>query len=404
MNNPKVSIIITYHNAQDTIKDCINSVLKQTFKDFELICINNASTDESEKIVIDLTSEMDFVKRISLSFQVTNQEAQDNALSISSGDYICFLDADKIFEEGFISNLFTKSFSVKNNYQNILSEKMYKRDFFENSDILDEIIKNKINFYSQELRNIVDKNQNYVREELDKNEKINLETINNKIFEIVCRFNQLEKNVYENISNSSNILDEKIVVFNKEQRENIDKVYVDITKIYEYINSEFNKKGHELGKVYEEITKNYKYTESIVNTAKEDVLNNTNQENSNLKDRVEKIETELLDRYSSLKKILDLQVNELDSKIQALKVEGNDDFSQKVESIDLTKVLNENIENIYSHMNKTNAQFYEELSKIYKELNDKLVEKMNMQQASLDSKIEALRDEFNKKLENLRGN
>ena len=54
MNNPKVSIIITYHNAQDTIKDCINSVLKQTFKDFELICINNASTDESEKIVIDL--------------------------------------------------------------------------------------------------------------------------------------------------------------------------------------------------------------------------------------------------------------------------------------------------------------------------------------------------------------
>ena len=44
MNNPKVSIIVTYHNAQDTIENCIKSVLKQTFKDFELICINMLNT------------------------------------------------------------------------------------------------------------------------------------------------------------------------------------------------------------------------------------------------------------------------------------------------------------------------------------------------------------------------
>ena len=151
MTNPKVSLIVVYHNAQVTIKDCINSILKQSFKDFELICVNNASEDSSENIVIELVNEIDNVKKISLPSKLSIEEAQTYALSITSGDFACFLAADKIYDESFISNLFAQAFSVKNNAPIVIAEKMYKREFLENIDMVDSLIERKIAEQSDKL-------------------------------------------------------------------------------------------------------------------------------------------------------------------------------------------------------------------------------------------------------------
>ena len=120
MTNPKVSLIVVYHNEETTIQACMKSFLNQNFKDFELICVNNASNDESEKIVLELVQNNDKVKKISLPSKVSLEEAQNSALALSSGDFVCFLESSKEVEESFIANLFVQVFSIKNNEISII--------------------------------------------------------------------------------------------------------------------------------------------------------------------------------------------------------------------------------------------------------------------------------------------
>ena len=48
---PKVSVVIPVHNAARHLCECLDSVLSQTFRDIEVICVENGSTDESAKIL-----------------------------------------------------------------------------------------------------------------------------------------------------------------------------------------------------------------------------------------------------------------------------------------------------------------------------------------------------------------
>ena len=54
---PLFSIVIPFYNAQEYIGECIDTLLSQTFRDFELICVNDGSTDNSEKVIRDRMSE-----------------------------------------------------------------------------------------------------------------------------------------------------------------------------------------------------------------------------------------------------------------------------------------------------------------------------------------------------------
>ena len=51
MKKPKVSILMTVYNHQDYIEKAIQSILSQTYKNFELILINNGSTDNTKKVI-----------------------------------------------------------------------------------------------------------------------------------------------------------------------------------------------------------------------------------------------------------------------------------------------------------------------------------------------------------------
>ena len=48
---PKISIIIPVYNVERYLEKCLNSILKQTFQDFEIICVNDGSTDNSLEIL-----------------------------------------------------------------------------------------------------------------------------------------------------------------------------------------------------------------------------------------------------------------------------------------------------------------------------------------------------------------
>ena len=89
-----ISIIIPVYNAEKTIESTINSVLNQTFIDFELIVINDGSTDSTLEIVHKITD-----PRLKIfSYANANQAASRNrGIAKATGEYIAFLDADDLW-------------------------------------------------------------------------------------------------------------------------------------------------------------------------------------------------------------------------------------------------------------------------------------------------------------------
>lgn len=92
--NPKVSILIPSYNYAKYIKFAIDSVLQQTYTNWELIIIDDGSTDSSVDIIKTYKD-----KRIKLYTQknsgVTN--TLNKAFELSTGEYLCFLDADDVY-------------------------------------------------------------------------------------------------------------------------------------------------------------------------------------------------------------------------------------------------------------------------------------------------------------------
>lgn len=94
---PKVSVIIPVYNVELYLHECLDSVINQTLKDIEIICINDGSTDNSLTI-IENYAEKD-PRIIVFSQENSGQSAtRNNGLSVANGDYICFMDSDDLLE------------------------------------------------------------------------------------------------------------------------------------------------------------------------------------------------------------------------------------------------------------------------------------------------------------------
>lgn len=88
----KVSILIAVYNTEEYISDCINSIINQTYKDFEVIIINDGSTDRTCEILSNIEDRR---------FVVVNRahdyiESLNYGLEISRGAYIARMDADDV--------------------------------------------------------------------------------------------------------------------------------------------------------------------------------------------------------------------------------------------------------------------------------------------------------------------
>lgn len=101
---PKVSIIIPIFNACKFLDDCLKSIQNQTFGDFEAICVDDGSTDNSRSICKNWCS-------IDSRFEYVFQEnagvsaARNTGISIAKGQYICFVDADDYLDYHYLDEL-----------------------------------------------------------------------------------------------------------------------------------------------------------------------------------------------------------------------------------------------------------------------------------------------------------
>lgn len=92
----KISIIIPVFNSEKYLEETINSVINQTLKDIEIICINDGSTDNSADILDSLSKKYDCIKILNQKNQGSGK-ARNYGMDEAKGEYIGFLDADDIF-------------------------------------------------------------------------------------------------------------------------------------------------------------------------------------------------------------------------------------------------------------------------------------------------------------------
>ncbi len=105
----KVSVIVPVYNVEDYLGRCLDSLINQTFSDYEIICINDCSPDNSADILRDYQLEHpDLIKVYHNEENMGLGKTRDKALTFAKGDYILFIDSDDYVKNDYISN-YTKA-------------------------------------------------------------------------------------------------------------------------------------------------------------------------------------------------------------------------------------------------------------------------------------------------------
>lgn len=120
MKSPEFSIIVPVYMAEKTIHKCIESILTQTVTDFELILVNDGSTDRSGEICEELSKHDSRIKVLHKENGGVS-EARNVALDNAVGERICFVDSDDI-----IDNCFLEIFKQKD--ADIVVQGMFRND------------------------------------------------------------------------------------------------------------------------------------------------------------------------------------------------------------------------------------------------------------------------------------
>ena len=105
--NKIVSIVIPVYNVEKYIEKCIISVLKQTYKDIEIIIVNDGSTDKSEEKILKYVKNDKRIKYI-VKKNGGLSSARNKGIENATGEYICFIDSDDWIAENYVECLISK--------------------------------------------------------------------------------------------------------------------------------------------------------------------------------------------------------------------------------------------------------------------------------------------------------
>lgn len=119
---PQISVIIPFYNSEKYLRKCLDSLISQQFKDFEVLLVDDGSTDASMSIC------QDYVKRDN-RFQLVYQKhqgqstARNYAINVAQGDRIAFIDGEDYVNDDYLSTLN----SQMDKYQSDIATQPYYR-------------------------------------------------------------------------------------------------------------------------------------------------------------------------------------------------------------------------------------------------------------------------------------
>lgn len=114
MGDNLVSIITPIYNGEKYIKECIESVLNQSYKNIEMIIVDDGSTDNSKEIIEKYMKDNSLIKYIKCNENKGISAARNRGIENAKGRFIAFLDADDLFYKDKIKK--QMDFMLKNDY------------------------------------------------------------------------------------------------------------------------------------------------------------------------------------------------------------------------------------------------------------------------------------------------
>lgn len=349
----KVSVIVPIYNTEDYLNECLTSIINQSLKDIEIICIDDGSTDNSLEILREF-AKMD--KRITIFSQKNKGQgsARNLGLKHAKGEYICFVDSDDILKLNELKD--TYNICSKNSLDFLVFKlftynegtgKKYNEKQYEMEDI--KSFKNKV-FNYNDLKSSIFKipvspvnklyNGDFLR-------NLNIKFPENIIFEDNIffwdvLFNSKRISLYDEYlyirrrhSNSStgNVANKHLVDTIKVNNLVIQK-FIEYNHFEEYKNILFNKKIHSIYFRFSLIIKKYKplffnemkkdFISMLNNDIYDGFLNDLNYKNRNIFLNV--IKSSNCEEFMFNMKVFDLNQLENENK----KLTKNEDYLKKL--------------------------------------------------------------------------
>ena len=106
---PKLSIIIPVYNVEKYLRECLDSVVNQTLKDIEIICIDDCSTDSSLEILKEYASKDNRFILLEQEFNQGQGVARNEGIKIATGEYIGFVDPDDWIDLDMYESMYSKA-------------------------------------------------------------------------------------------------------------------------------------------------------------------------------------------------------------------------------------------------------------------------------------------------------
>lgn len=103
--DPKISIIIPVYKVEKYLAQCLNSLVTQTFKDFEIIAVNDGSPDGSREILRRFEEKYDFITVLDQE-NSGQAQARNNGLKLARGEYVTFVDSDDYVAPNYLMELY----------------------------------------------------------------------------------------------------------------------------------------------------------------------------------------------------------------------------------------------------------------------------------------------------------
>lgn len=149
MNKPIISVITPVYNAEKYIESTINSVREQSFAQFEMILVDDCSTDKSHEIIKKIIKKDNRVKYILLEKNSGAAVARNTGIKAARGRYIAFLDSDDIWEKDKLKSQLT--FMEENHY--VFTYTAFKTITEDDKVIQEEVLVPESLNYKQLLKN-----------------------------------------------------------------------------------------------------------------------------------------------------------------------------------------------------------------------------------------------------------
>ncbi len=144
MSNPLVTVIIPIYNVEDYLEKCVESVLNQTYKNIEIILVDDGATDRSGMVCDELQARDNRIKVIHKA-NGGLADARNAAINVMTGEYVTCIDSDDWVSEDYISYLLSLLLDNDCDISMVQLKKIYKvTDEFDQVEEKVEII-NKVN-------------------------------------------------------------------------------------------------------------------------------------------------------------------------------------------------------------------------------------------------------------------